>query len=74
MQYVFNVALVNCTNDVRIFEHVTIIIAIYMTLDHVHSLYEVLLYISRGSLPLLAAHHPMLFMLFTSGNIFSLAR
>ena len=56
-------ALLYCTDYVRIIGQVRIIIAIFMTLDHVHFENEILFSfftlptVDRGCLPLLAAHH-----------------
>ena len=49
MQYVIIMALVNYTTEyVRIIKHVRITIAIFVTLDHVHSENEIRFYIAHG--------------------------
>ncbi len=66
-------------------DYVRIVIAIFVTLDHVHFGNEMLFlhcsrFVDRGCLPVLAetypshTHHPIIFMIFASGNLFSLAR
>ena len=69
MKYVFNMALLHCTDYVRIVEQVRIIITLLMTLDHVHFENEILFTlptVDRGYLMLLAAHHRCPYLLFTS--------
>jgi len=66
MQYVFNVALLYCTDYVRIIEQVRIIIVIFVTLDHVHFENEILFYIACGCMPVLAAHHRCPYVISTS--------
>jgi hypothetical protein len=48
MQYVIIMLLVNYTEYVRIIKHVRNTIAIFMTLDHVHSENEIRFYIAHG--------------------------